>query len=215
MKKIFFSLVLFAFVSAPALADLKVNVDTDAAGLFGTTRGGEFLVTVLDEAIGSYEMNDQFVTFCVEKSETLYDESNYWVDLSSQAVFGGGGPNPDPISDQTAYLYDWWLDGAGGMTKTDALANDVQSAIWHFEQEIALTALEIAANSRIAMANAAVGGGWLNNGQIMVMNLWTDPTSRTDADKVQDLLVRVPVPGAALLGLLGLCAAGMKLRKSV
>ena len=30
----------------------------------------------------------------------------------------------------------------------------------------------------------------------------------------QDYLVRVPVPGAVLLGILGLGAAGMKLRKS-
>ena len=41
----------------------------------------------------------------------------------------------------------------------------------------------------------------------------TSPSSEAPKDNYQDYLVRVPVPGAVLLGLLGLSVAGIKLRK--
>lgn len=54
---------------------------------------------------------------------------------------------------------------------------------------------------------------WKNTiGDIRIMNLWENADHTGNA---QDQLVRVPVPGAILLGVLGLGVASLKLRKFV
>ena len=55
------------------------------------------------------------------------------------------------------------------------------------------------------------GADWADWG-VRVMNLYNDEDHTNHA---QDRLVRVPVPGAVLLGVPGLAAAGLKLREFV
>jgi len=215
---IIFIIVLCAFTAAPALADMYVNLKHDFTGRYGTTGGGEFLMTVLEDPIGIYPKNEQFRTFCLETNEFVSDDQNYYVTIDTAAWQGGsGGPEPDPLSPQSAYLYSLWLDGTDGVNPPIVYHNNtadaIQKAIWHFEQE----SLGSIIGPYVGWANNAVAmsgswyGLWGNTiGDIRVMNLWTN---RDHTGNAQDQLVRVPVPGAILLGMIGLGVAGLKLRK--
>lgn len=211
-RKLCLMVVVFLFVAAPVMADMRVNLKYNVSGLYGTTNGGEFLIRVLEDPVGIYAEDGQFTTFCIETNEYVYNNTNYYVTIDSVARRGGsGGPKPDPLSPQSAYLYSSWLDNT--ISHSDTNANALQRAIWYFEQESGGQN-----NSLVTQANSAVasGGSWYNKwgadsiGDIRVMNLWTCVNHTGYA---QDQLVRVPVPGAILLGLLGLTAAGVKLRK--
>jgi len=201
--------LLCLFAAAPALADMRILLQD---GTYGNTGGGEFLITVLDDPIGIYPKAGQFVTFCLETNEYVSYNTQYNVTISTGALQGGsggsGGWNPDPLLPQSAYLYSLWIDNLIG--HSDGNADDLQKAIWFFEGE------NLGVNNYLVnQADLAVapGGSWNADwgntiGNIRVMNLWN-----LDGSYAQDQFVRVPVPGAVLLGMLGLSAAGLKLRR--
>ena len=195
MKKLIFIALLCAFLTVPAMADMTITV----ADSVGGTSGGEFTVTVTGDAIGIYGNGAKFGTFCIESTEYLSFGPTYYVTLSTAAVLGGVGPS-DPLDDESAWLYTKWLDD-GTFTHTAANADLIQNAIWYFENE---------GGSNNTEAQAATAAMPWTNPDIMVMNLWTNSDHTGYA---QDLLVRVPVPGAVLLGILGLGAAGWRLRR--
>jgi len=205
MRRLIFISIVCAFLTAPAMADIRIRV-TDSVG---GTNGGEFIATVLEDPIGylydNTPPNNTFGTFCVETNEYLNYGGTYYVDLSTYAVKGGVGggtfPPGDPLDDRTAWIYKQWLTG---MPHTVANADLVQRAIWYIEGETGGVN-----NSLVAAAQVAVAAGWRNY-DIMVMNLYGDQ-ARTQY--VQDLLVMVPLPGAVLLGFLGLSVARLKLRR--
>ena len=191
-------------------------------GQYGNTGGGEFLITVLDDPIGIYDktLNTQFVTFCLETNEYVSYNGEYYVTIGTGALQGGsGGGTPDPLSPESAYLYSLWLDGTDGVnsiTHSLTTANALQRAIWSLENESWGSDSGLSGDY-IDWATVAVapGGSWNTNwgdtiGDIRVMNLWKNVDHTGYA---QDQFVRVPVPGAILLGILGLGAAGLKLRR--
>lgn len=189
MKKIAFVAVVCAFVASPVLADMMVKIHDGV----GNTSGGEFLVEVLEDSIGNYGKGETISTFCIELGEYLSLEGTYYVTLSDAAV-KGGQPVSDPLDAQSKSIYNYWLDSLG---HTAANADLVQNALWAQEESGAANSL-----------NSLVYGA----GGVKVMNLWNDAAHTSYA---QDLLVRVPVPGAVLLAGLGLVAAGRKLRRFV
>ena len=102
MKKLVFILcAAVALFSAPQWASALDTVYV-APG-YGTRQvgnGGEFTLT----ASGSLKLT--FQTFCIEQGEYLSSNATYNYVINSVAVQGGvGGPDPDPISKGTAYLY--------------------------------------------------------------------------------------------------------------
>jgi hypothetical protein len=192
MKKGILIGVICAFVAAPALADMTITV----ANGVGHTAGGEFIVTVTGDPIGIYGHNATFSTFCVETQESLSFGPTYYVTLSHNAIQGGVGPAGDPLDAQSARIYNYWLDT---LAHTAGNADDVQNALWSQEGE---------GGSHNYLNDLATG----STAGVMVMNLWTN---RDHTGYAQDLLVRVPVPGAVLLGFLGLGVAGLRLRRFV
>ncbi|NLZ06756.1 MAG: hypothetical protein GXY19_16445 [Phycisphaerae bacterium] len=192
VKRAILAVVVASMLVVPAFADMKVRIHNGV----GTTSGGEFRAEVLDSPIGIYDAGDFISTFCLELVETVSIDGEYWVTLSDRAVQGGVGPAGDPLDDQSRVIYNCWLDE---LEHTKGNADLVQNALWYQEGE----------GGSSNYLNSIPGSA----ADVMVMNLWTVAAGEGFA---QDMLVRVapvPVPGAVLLGVLGLGVASARLRR--
>lgn len=165
-----------------------------------------------------------FQTFCVETDEYINPNpsavyvSESWADGTTPGshAYGGGsntnaGDNLDP---KTAYLYTQFAKGLlSGYNYTPGSERQVsaaalQTVIWGIEGEYG-GSWSPATGLQTTFYNATVAANWTGIGDVRVLQLVT-----TDGTCLkQDQLYLTPVPGAVLLGLLGLGAAGVKLRK--
>jgi hypothetical protein len=201
----------------------------------GTLGGGPFGI---DGPDAGPALPADFMTFCLELDESVVPNASYHVKLSNAAEDGGlAGPNPDPISEQTAFLYSNYVLntlGAYGYTGDQTSKDALQLAIWFFEQEVIKSSgfyikndggfsgvgnptIWAKTDQLIAAANSNYQLG--NFYDVQVMQLWTTPLlnldpNNFDADStndtnVQDMLVFVPEGGSTLAVLMmGLVAVG-------
>lgn len=205
------------------MADMQVKLSKSLVG----NSGGPFTATVVSGPIGAYSVGDTFRTFCLEKGEAFKPGYTYAVDgpLTTEAVGGGKGPNPDPISAATAWLYSNFTGGTlqnlvAAYTGSTTSLRALQTAIWNLEQEVpSVTGL---AKTLVNAAVAAVGTGNYTGATVRVMNLYTPNNGdRLGGSNRQSQLVMVPtpatnivpVPGAAILGVLGLGLVGWTSRR--
>ena len=239
--KIVISMVILVALAAAAVADpVQVGtMDITRVSGFYTGQGGEFTIYDTTLSIGGYVAAtsgkktpaNSLQTFCVEKNEFVmppYDDIT--IEMDTVAIQGGiAGGTPDPLDPWTAYLYTEFATGnlssytwtAGPGRAADA--GQLQNAIWYIEEEIGLTDIgggvlgqtENAATAlgsgtkALAWYNEAASENWTDIGNVRVLN----PYHNTVREDFQSQLYLVPVPGAVLLGFLGLSAAGLKLRK--
>jgi len=178
---------------------------------------------------------ESFQTFCVEWNEHIYwnQSLNIWVSESattSPDVYGsgshawqGGVPDVgDDLDPKTAYLYHQFAKGVlsnytyAPNTGRATSAGQLQLALWAIEGEYgnpgtltgqALTWYNEALEATTLGNDNAIT--WAGIGDVRVLQGYVGNDFR------QDQLYVVPLPAAVLLGMLGLAAAGLKLRKFV
>jgi len=230
----FLALTLFG-VSRAALADIAFDRDLKGSDAYtGVYNGGEFKVTTFEcgHAIGTQghgvNLGGVFQTFCLERNEFLkFDGTLYDCELSDAAISGGlAGGDPDPLSNESAYLfYKFWTgnlsnynygtlgeydDGTSGPTGDNSTRGDsatsLQLALWYFEQELG-TSLQTKYNNDVqaqAWVAEAIAAGWTDIGNVRVVNVFANGSDHElDENYRQDVLVvisAVPLPPAALLG---------------
>ncbi len=207
MRKFAFIAALLAS-SAAFAGQVRLNANS-----FGSTPGGEFILTVVD-GFDSFAPGTQFRSYCLEMNEYVRDGGTYYVEVNTAAISGGvGGGNPDPLDRRTAYLYTRFA----GSVNNNARADAMQKAVWTIEQEANYSSHVIGDVFGIGMAPSATVGdliAWADAhapqgiGNVRVLNMYNrmDSAGRMTGGAQDMLIAVVPAPAAALLGGLGLSA---------
>ncbi|GEM_PF-668276 len=206
-------------VSAAAL-DLtdgdRIKLTREASNFGGGFGGGEFVATGVSVFNGA---GDSFLTFCLEYTEHISLNTNYYVKINTGAVNGGnssaaayagdvaGTSTFDPISNATAWLYTQYRSNSlSGFTNNDASANALQLAIWNLEGELTGSA---AASALSAYNSNTTAQNWVTSaiangtgiGNVRVLNLYSDAAMTVRA---QDQLYLAPVPEPEIYAMMGL-----------
>ena len=179
MKKIFLiltialGLMVGSVWADPIAPGMTVNIQK---GTPQVDLGGEFAITT--------PSGFTFETFCIEHGETFGYGNNYIYSITNQAYKGGVDPPGDPLSEQSAWLYvQFRKNTLSNYNSEIGDARSLQLAFWKLEGEG--DTADAQALLWIGEANTAVGGGWANNGQVMVINLGVN-------NDQQDMLTLVP-----------------------
>lgn len=213
------AVICAAALATAASATLKVQINTDHPDRSTDYGGGVF--RAVDFSTGGSSLPEAvFDTFCLEAEEYFTAGGVYNAQINTAAITGGPGGTPDPLDPRTAFLYYTYrtnpaalnanVSGGASFTGTQtqrrAATKQLQKAIWFLEQESGGSN-----NGLVALANAS---GWTDIGRVRVLNLFTLKSNGTwNHHQDQLILIPVPAPAAALLGVMGLGLAGWMKRR--
>jgi hypothetical protein len=225
MKKLVFVLVVCTLTGTAALAEPTVHL-TRVSGYYSGS-GGEFLLYPNQELQHLTIEVDPYSSFCLEKSEHVSIGTRYGVVVAIEALAGGsnygdvGPQGGDLLNPMTAYLYTQFRAGTLAGYDYDPLAGRVASAkalqevIWFIEDEAPMTWTPGDTSLQNQFYTAAQVAGWTNIGNVRVLNLYEPGHIGEVGYFKQDQLTMVPVPGALVLGSLGLGVAGWLRRRKL
>ena len=184
-----------------------------------------------------------FQSFCLEVGEHIYDNLHVKVSETykdgttpGSHAYAGGEGDGDDLNTETAWLYTQFATGqltdyaytgtVDGLNRSET-AGALQRLIWSMEGEgggsgwsvnetlyygveIEDDQLDLIDLWETEFKNDT---GWSGIGNVRVLQLYGSYLNDEYSCFRQDQLYLVPVPGAILLGILGLSAAGLKLRR--
>ncbi len=237
MKKICLAIgMVGALVLPKAQAALEGVVSI--ADSWGNGPGGAFSISVTSPAGANsaavnqiVALGNPFTAFCLERNEFVsVPGSGYSVTVNNAAIKGGqGGPQPDPLSKATAWLYSEFRlgnlaadvlaqTGATWTPGSNAGGDQLQDAIWFFEQEntsygvggnLIITAKKalgygIGAGSDTAAINDDANGAY----HVKALNLYTVDGQGQITTYNQSMLTMVPEPTTMIAGALLLLPFG-------
>jgi len=228
MKK---AVILAAMVAAAGAASAQTIEFNQLDGSFRFGIGGAF--EAITNNVPGILNGAPFITFCLEITEQLNYNNAFNVVVNTASVNGGaGGGNPDPLSPQSAYLYQNYRNGTFTTTllqnaAAGDLAQAMQVALWVLEDE---AVRDTSGNGRtfrrsdnnnslgnlnvteFAIYNAllaeAAASGWTTLGNVRVANL-----SR-NGNAAQDVLILIPLPQTVGLATAGLGLVALRRRRS-
>jgi len=193
MKNVLVGLMICVFMAAPAMAAFTVRL-TDAGG---TTNGGPFWAELKKD--GNPFM--YYKTFCVE--DDRYISLGGWYAATIDSAIYYGDTQPNPLEEKTQKLYSAYLNGYIGDV------DKLQRAIWQLE---ASQSNGIDIDGWLTSLGTAVAGYQ----DVRVLNLWSDEAHLYwigDSYDKQSQLIRIPAPGAILLGGIGVGLVGWLRRR--
>lgn len=203
MKKLIF-LALVAAMVVPAMANPTVKLVSNAS-----PQGYKVEVMTTGTSNG-YTLTDgqEFVTFCVEEHTHASWKTTYEATIDDTIMYDSTYPNSVAPTNSAKMLYSAYLNGKG--------VRRTQDKIWDFQDGTYvnttndLAGLNLALGSNLSLSDIA---GWQG---VKVMNFWTNGHPYKFGSDKQSMLIRVPVPGAFMLGGLGTALVGwMKRRRAL
>ena len=165
-------------------------------------------------------LNDQAV-YCVERNEVFNNGSSYTFTIDPFVSLEGGS-GAESLSAESAYLFDTFARGLWASrsltfsTSSDAQTEGLQQAFWILQGDQTLAGVLSAYGGNTSLAaqaqtwastyisaatNAVLSGAWSGIGAVRVMNLWSGTAYTEAADKQSQLVLTLPIPSSAWLGL--------------
>ena len=198
MRQLLLAALLGLVLCSTAAADLYVDIGITYPG-----DGWPYAPYVITPTIGAPDwMPASFDTFCVERTVT-FSPGNYLATIDDD-IRDADGSGLTVLTENAKRIYAAYLNGE----LSDFLAtpgnnvNDIQESVW---AAVGYSAYSIDPTILGIIGNDAYVAGWQ---AVKVLNLWTDA-----GEDLQSQMVMTPVPGAGLLGALGIGFASMRLRR--
>ncbi len=211
MKRYFLLLVCMVICSTAVADPFHISI--------GITSGGSpsnpypyapYVISPASDAPDWMIADGDFNTFCIERDRTFrLSENPYWATIDEAVLDGGSGGSV--LQDSVKQIYAAYLNG----NLTGIHANDIQKAIWDQRGYSGFSTLSSISH---ALTDTSKTEGWQ---RVRALNLWTSEqsalsrfsTTITGDAQSQLVMTPVPVPGAFVLGALGIGTASWRLRR--